>query len=55
MTTLLVILVLWLLLSVPLALLVARLLHKSDGEEHPQPDQGDDQRLPDHFLLDYRR
>ncbi|WP_167768802.1 hypothetical protein [Nocardia sp. CS682] len=55
MTTLLVILVLWVLLSVPLALLVARLLHKSDGEEHPEPDLGDDQRLHDDFVLDRRR
>ncbi|CAM4501671.1 hypothetical protein NONI108955_36905 [Nocardia ninae] len=55
MTTLLVILVLWVLLSVPLALLVARLLHKSDGEEHPEPDQGDDQQLHDDFVLDRRR
>ncbi|PXX64252.1 hypothetical protein DFR70_105437 [Nocardia tenerifensis] len=55
MTTLLVILALWVLLSVPLALIVARLLHKSDDEDHHHPDQPDDQRLRDLFALDRRR
>ncbi|WP_378732869.1 hypothetical protein [Nocardia brasiliensis] len=55
MTMLLVILALWVLLSVPLALIVARLLHKSDGEDHPDPDHGDDQHLRDYFVLDRRR
>ncbi|MFD6157837.1 hypothetical protein ACFWF7_30450 [Nocardia sp. NPDC060256] len=55
MTTLLVILALWVLLSVPLALIVARLLHKSDDEDHHQSNQPDDQRLRDLFVLSRRR
>ncbi|MFC9435694.1 hypothetical protein [Nocardia sp. NPDC057030] len=55
MTTLLVILALWVLLSVPLALIVARLLHKSDDEGQHNPDQPDDQRLREFFALGRRR
>jgi hypothetical protein len=47
MTTLLVILAIWVLLSVPLAFLVAQLLHKSDERQEPASDSAhrSDQRL----------
>ncbi len=57
MTTLLVILAIWVLLSVPLAFIVARLLHKSDDgqERESDPDHRDDQRLRDLFAPGRRR
>ncbi|MFI6211100.1 MULTISPECIES: hypothetical protein [Nocardia] len=57
MTTLLVILAVWVLLSVPLAFLVARLLHKSPerNERHPGAEHDDDQRLRGLFALGRKR
>ncbi|AFU04388.1 hypothetical protein [Nocardia brasiliensis] len=57
MTTLLVILAVWVLLSVPLAFLVARLLHKSPerDERHPGAEHDDDQRLRGLFALGRKR
>ncbi|MFG1795698.1 hypothetical protein [Nocardia sp. NPDC049149] len=51
MTTLLVILIIWVLLSVPLALAVARVMHKADAGdgERLDPDRRADQRLRDVF------
>ncbi|QIS05385.1 hypothetical protein F5X71_26460 [Nocardia brasiliensis] len=57
MTTLLVILAVWVLLSVPLAFLVARLLHRSPerGAARPTAEQDVDQRLRGLFVLGRRR